>query len=135
MTNLNSDIWRTYQKDYWDLQLTDLLQFGFPLDFHRNSLLSSSSANHTSANQFEADVDAYIKEELNHGAIYGPFDNPPFPVHVSPLMTREKQNSTTRRTIVDLSWSKGASVNDFIHKCKYLDIYFTLQSMNHIPKN
>ena len=98
--------------------------------------MSCSSANHTSANQFKADVDAYIKEELDHGAIYGPFDNLPFPVHVSPLMTREKQNSTTRRTIVDLSWPKGVSVNDFVHKYKYLDTYFALQYMSiaHITK-
>ena len=107
VTNLNLDTWRTYLKDYWDQQLPDLLQFGFPLDFHRDSVLRSSSANHTSTTQFVVDVDAYIREELEHGAIYGPFDNPPFPVHVSPLMTREKQNSNTRRTIVDLSWPKG----------------------------
>ena len=42
-------------------------------------------------------------------------------------MTREKQNSAVRRTIVEISWPKGASVNDFVHKCKYLDTYFTLQ--------
>ena len=49
-------------------------------------------------------------------------------------MTREKQNSEVRRTIVDLSWPKGAPVNDFLHKCKYLDTYFTLQypSVDHI---
>ena len=28
---------------------------------------------------------------------------------------------------MDLSWPKGFSVNDAIHKCKYLDSYFTLQ--------
>ena len=35
---------------------------------------------------------------------------------------------------MDLSWSKGFSVNDAIHKCKYLDSYFTLQypSIDHI---
>ena len=49
-------------------------------------------------------------------------------------MTREKQNSSSRRTIMDLSWPKGFSVNDAIHKCKYLDSYFTLQypSIDHI---
>ena len=49
-------------------------------------------------------------------------------------MTREKQNSDSRRTIMDLSWPKGFSVNDAIHKCKYLDSYFTLQypSIDHI---
>ena len=49
-------------------------------------------------------------------------------------MTREKQNSTNRRTIMDLSWPKGFSVNEAIHKYKYLDSYFTLQypSIDHI---
>ena len=49
-------------------------------------------------------------------------------------MTREKQNSANRRTIMDLSWPKGSPVNDAIHKCKYLDSYFTLKypSIDHI---
>ena len=111
-TNSNANIWRSYPKDYWDQQLPDLLQFGFPLDFHRDSIITSSYANHTSADQFKTHVDAYINEELSHGAIYGPYYELPFPVHISPLMTGEKQNSAVRRTIVDLSWPKGASVND-----------------------
>ena len=120
-----ANVWRTYLKDYWDQQLPDLLQFRFPLD--RDSIITSSYVNYTSANQFHMDVQAYIDEELAHGAMYSPYNDPPFPVHISPLMTREKQNSAVRRTIVDLSWPKGASVNDFVHKCKYLDTYFTLQ--------
>ena len=49
-------------------------------------------------------------------------------------MTREKQNSANHSTIMDLSWPKGFSVNDAIHKCKYLDSYLTLQypSIQHI---
>ena len=58
----------------------------------------------------------------------------PMLMHISPLMTREKQNTINRRTIMDLSWPKGFSVNDAIHKCKYLDSYFSLQypSVHHI---
>ena len=48
-TNLKANVWRTHLRNYWDQQLPDLLQFGFPLDFHRDSVLSSSSTNHTSA--------------------------------------------------------------------------------------
>ena len=49
-------------------------------------------------------------------------------------MTREKQNSTNHHTIMDLSWPKGFSVNDAIHKGKYLYSYFTLQfpSIDHM---
>ena len=42
-------------------------------------------------------------------------------------MTRAKQNSEKRRTIVDLSWPKGHAVNTGVHKNIYLGIYFKLQ--------
>ena len=60
---------------------------------------------------------AYIKEELYHWAIHG----------------QRETNSNTRRTI---GWPKGNSVNDFVHKCKYLDTYLTLQypSIDHITR-
>ena len=45
----------------------------------------------------------YIKEELSHGAIIGPFDGRPHSFHISPLMTRDKQDSDKKRTIMDLS--------------------------------
>ena len=38
-------------------------------------------------------------------------------------MTREKQDSASRHTVMDLSWPNGFSVNDAVHKCKYLDSY------------
>ena len=117
-----------------DQQLTDLIQYGFPLDFDRKFSLSSSQTKHTSVIEHGTHVEAYIKEELEHGALYGPFQDLEFQIHVSPLMTREKQNSDSRCTIMDLSWPKGFSVSDAIHKCKYLDSYFTLQypSIDHI---
>ena len=50
--------------------------------------------NHSSANEFPADVDAYIDEECRYGAILGPFDvNPIVNVHNSPFTTRNKPNS------------------------------------------
>ena len=114
--------------------MPDLIQFGFPLDFDINCPLSSSDVNHASALNYERHVDAYIQEGLEHGALYGPFQDLDFEIHVPPLMTREKQNSTNRHTIMDLGWPKGSSVNGAIHKCKYLDSYFTLQypSIDHI---
>ena len=33
----------------------------------------------------------------------------------------------TIHKVMNLRWPKGASVNDVIHKCKYLDIRFYLQ--------
>ena len=68
----------------------------------------------------------YLKEELQHEAIMGPFTQPPFLIHVSPLMTRDKQESLQKKTIMDLSWPKGLSVNSGVDKEKYLDTPYTL---------
>ena len=51
-------------------------------------------------------------------------------------MTRAKQNSDKRCTIMEISWPKGASVKNAIHKFKYLDTYFALlyPSIDHVVK-
>ena len=125
-TQLNPEKWYFHLRDYWDRQLPDLIKYGFPLDFDRSKPLQPTYDNHASAIQYIDCVEQYINEELQYGAIYGPFKDLPFPVHVSPLMTRPKQNSDKRRTIMDLSWPKGASVNNAIHKFRYLNTYFSL---------
>ena len=88
-TQLNPDSWAKHLTTYWDQQLVDLIRFGFPLDFDRNSTLLSSCQNHASATEHVHHVDAYIAEELKYGAMYGAFYQLPFPVHVSPLMTKK----------------------------------------------
>ena len=126
-SQLHVDKWKSLLKDYWDQQLLQLLQFGFPLDFNRCCPLQHESGNHSSANEFPADVDAYIEEECKFGALLGPFDvNPIENAHNSPFMTRNKPNSDRRRVIIDLSWPLGASVNSGIDKNTYLDAPFTL---------
>ena len=75
---------------------------------------------------FKDHVDHYIKTEKEHGAILGPFKDPPFPLHTSPFLTREKSNSTNRRVIVDLSWPLGKAVHDAVHPDKYLELVFLL---------
>ena len=126
-TQLNPHKWRSYLTHYWDQQRPDLIQYGFPLDFNRNSNLVSTYVNHTSAIEHEQHIDQYIAEELKYGALYGPFQDTPIPVHVSPLMTRAKQNSDKRRTIVDLTWPKNASVNAAVQKNVYLGSHFLLK--------
>ena len=116
--------------DYWDKQLIDLLYFGFPLGFNRNSPLKWEGANHNSAIHYPRDIEAYLSEELAHNAIVGPFKKHPCPVgHISPFLTREKPNSDNRRVIVDLSWPLGCSVNGEIDKNSYLGTDFSL----HLP--
>ena len=82
-TQLNPDKWRSYLAQYWDQQLPDLIQYGFPLDFNRNSNLVSTYVNHMSAIEHEQHIDQYIEEELKYGALYGPFEDTPIPVNVS----------------------------------------------------
>ena len=66
-------------------------------------------------------------EELEYGALLGPFKEPPIPSsHCSPFMTQAKPNSDRGRGIIDLSWLIGASVNAGIDKDSYLDSNFCL---------
>ena len=76
---------------YWDAQLSDLLEFGFPLDASRDNQFICTEVNHALALRNVHHVQSYIEEELKFNAILGPFDNKPIPLHVSPLMVRDKQ--------------------------------------------
>ena len=58
-SQLHVDKWKSLLKDYWGQQLLQLLPFGFPLDFIRCWPLQHEAGNHSSANEFPADVDAY----------------------------------------------------------------------------
>ena len=112
---------------YWDIQLPELLNFGFPLDYNRNYTLSSDQRNHSSAVQYLGHVDAYLRKETGFGAILGPFtENPIDNCHYSPFLTREKSGSDKRWVIIDLSWPHGFSVNDGIDKKSYLGTDFAL---------
>ena len=125
-TNLNVDSWRHHLADYFDQQLLDLIQFGFPLDFDRSRDLQSTLVNHTSARLYPEHVDKYIAEEVGFQAMLGPLDNKPFDIHICPFMTREKSDSDARRTIMDLSFPKGYSINDGVLKDTYLSTNFQM---------
>ena len=124
---LQSEKWLYYLHDYWDKQLVDLITYGFPLDFDRTVTLQSVQGNHKSALDFPQEIEKYIETEIKHGALLGPFQSLPINSHISPLITRAKQNSEKRRTIIDLSWPKGHAVNTGVHKNKYLGTYFKPQ--------
>ena len=126
-SQLNISEWKSRLTNYWDQQLLQLLEFGFPLDFNRNCPLRREGTNHSSAFEHPSDVDANIKEETEFNAILGPFhQNPIEGGHCSPFMTRHKPNSDRRRVIIDLSWPQGASVNSGINKNAYLESQFDL---------
>ena len=77
VSNLKCHTWSQHLQNYWDKQLLDLLQFGFPLDFNRTLQLNSTEENHKSALENSSHVEIYTAEELQHGVILGPFDAKP----------------------------------------------------------
>ena len=85
---------------------------------------------------FPEHVDAYLEEELKFGGILGPFQQHSIAdTHFSPFMTREKSGSYKRRVIIDLSWPKGASGNDGIHKDSFLETdCLTFPTVDHITQ-
>ena len=109
-SQLKPDVWHKYLTNYWDSQLVLLLRYGFPLDFNYSTPLNSVESNHSSANQYWQDVQAYLDEEKEFGAILGPFQEAPIDnLHVSPFLTRDKPGGAHRRVIVILkectSWA------------------------------
>ena len=104
-----------------------LIRYGFPLDFDRHSKLGKNTKNHASAVAYPKDIEAYLAEEIQHGAIHGPFKNSPLDnFHTSPFMTREKPGAPHRRVIIDLSFPHGEAVNSNISKDHYLGTNFIL---------
>ena len=126
-SGLNIPKWRHYLANYWDQQLCDLLEYGFPLDFDRECPLNSVEQNHTTANDNTGHISKCLEEELQYQAILGPFHNKPIDMHISPLLVQDKHNFTAKRTIMDLSWPKGASVNNVVAKDVYLSTHYELK--------
>ena len=89
-------------------------------EFHRRKPFALQNSPH---------VEKHIAEELQHffSAILGPFHSKPIQLHTSPLMVRDKQDSDSKTTIMDLSWPKGHSVNLGVRKDVYLDTEFILK--------
>ena len=115
--------------DYEDVQILQYLQFGWPIERDPEAPLELGDINHKGATEFETHIDQYIHRELGLGTMIGPFDSIPFSdqVAISPLSTRPKRNSETRRIIMDCSWPIGASLNDGISKDWYEDRVIALK--------
>lgn len=122
--NFNIPAWRQHLnfKDSYN-KLLDYMEFGWPINYTANTQPVSATGNHHSAQAFSSDIDTYIIKEQTMGSLIGPFtlDSLPFEpwVQLSALMTVPKKESADRRTILDLSWPIGHSVNDGIPR----DIY------------
>jgi hypothetical protein len=110
--------------DYEDRIIAQLMRFGAPIG-HESGVLNSSETlhrNHSGAKLFPDDINRYLVKELKYKSVLGPFDGNPFQssIVLSPLNSVPKANNNERRVIVDLSFPKGASVNDGIARDSYL---------------
>ena len=93
-----------------------VFSFDFPVEYINN--LQSTVVNHDSANSYGDHVDHYIKVEMEYGAIFGPYHEPPYGSsrQVSPFMRRTKNDCEHRRIVIDLTWPKEASINCFTNQ-------------------
>ena len=120
-SGLNIESWNTYLVDYADKEILNFLEFGWPSNFNHQACLQSTFINHKSGVDYSNHIDTYIGVEKEKQALLGPFKASPIvPMHISPLMTRPKKESLTRRVVVDLSWPRGLSINDGIPLNDYL---------------
>ena len=121
---LNVSVWKEELSNYWDQQLLQLLEFGFPLDFNN---VPSDLKVKIMLQQLSIQLTLTLISRKSVDAILGPFkENPIKGGHCSPFMTRYKPNSERRRVIIDLSWPLGAYVNAGIDKNTYLGSDFEL---------
>ena len=128
---LHVDMWKQLLSEYWDKQLLQFLEFGFPVRFNMLGKLNHTRENHKSAVDYLHHVKTYLDKEIKFGAVLGPFQTEPvLNLHISPLMMRQKPNSETRRLRVDLSWPLGVSVHHSVENNVYMGSEFTNLSHN-----
>ena len=106
--------WRLALQGYHDAEeILSFMEYGWDFSFLAPPDPKDATRNLASASIAPQDVDSYIKAELSHGALLGPFhDNDiPFRVYRSPLGTAPKV--PVRRTITDCS-QLGLGINQYI---------------------
>lgn len=116
-SGLNLHQWEQLLATYHDREICNFLRYGWPVGYHKPTPPTSTVENHQTAKAFPAHIQQFLKVELQHDAIVGPFPSKPFTpwTRESPLMTRPKKDSDNRRVIVDLSFPEGSAVNDGIN--------------------
>lgn len=133
-SGLKVEQWELALQVYHDKDICKFIKYGWPLGYLADAPPVSVADNHNSALQHEAHITEFIRVESQHQAILGPFEQPPFTpwTRCSPLMTRPKKDSQTRRVIVDLSFPQGSDVNSAIDITSYMgrDITFKLPAVS-----
>ena len=119
---INVAFFRSLLNQYWDKEVCEFLEFGFPIGANSEGVNFAMVDNHLGARSFAVEMGEYLCKELSYGAILGPFEYNPFfgGVFISPLNSVPKKDSDERRVILDLSYPEGQSINDLVDKDWYL---------------
>ena len=120
-SGLNISQWRQQLTGYPDEYLVDFLEYGWPLDYTASLPPKPTYINHERNPQHQHHIEEFLETELKHSALLGPFHATPFTpwTQISPIMTRAKKSSKSRRIVIDLSFPEHRSVNAGIHKGWY----------------
>lgn len=117
-------------KEYQDNQIVEFLKYGWPVGAEGEVKMDQKvwPRNHDSALDFPEAIEDFIRKGFEADSMIGPFDANPFncSIGVSPLATREKNDSDERRVFMNMSSPKYKSVNDLISKKDYLGERYTL---------
>lgn len=124
-SGINVRNWEPLLKNYFDKQIIEYLEFGWPITYIATTPPLPTYKNHSSATKFPTQMLKFLDMERQNNAMLGPFKEPPFYpwFQISPLMSREKKDSIDRRVIIDLSFPNGHSVNDGIEIIESRDKY------------
>ena len=121
-SNINIEFIRENFNNYFDEEIVQYLEFGWPIGVTGEPPNKTRVQNHAGARNFPEFIDSYIIKEIQHKAILGPYEENPFEsnIFISPLNSVPKDGNS-RRIIVDLSFPESESVNSRIPKETYLD--------------
>ena len=109
-TKLKLDRWRHHLQGYHQVEICQLIEFGFPIGVELDQELESKTRNHGSSYMWYSHVDKFIAKEVRECGVSGPFKLSPWKnLVVSPLMTAHKK-PRSRRTVFDASYG-DMSVN------------------------
>ena len=121
-SKFNVQFWDNNLADYYDKDITQFINYGWPINHDGREPCLEKCQNHKGATDFPDQMDTCINKEVTEGASIGPLQPDCFEVPIvhSPLNSRSKRDSTERRLILDLSYPRDRGVNQGIDKDTYL---------------
>ena len=118
-SNLRVAKFRELLKDYDDIGILQLIEFGFPVGLSQEFDIKSCIQNHSSSYEYFTYLDEFVMKEISLTGMTGPFSTPPFTATmVSPLMTAIKKPGS-RRPVFDGTYG-DLSINNNTPEKEYI---------------